>query len=42
MRKELANLVPTNKMTFYHVKICFRISTKIFTKTALKKGDSQW
>jgi len=42
MRKELANLVPTYKRTFYHVKIGFRILTTIFTKTALMKGDSQW
>jgi len=37
MRKELANLVPTYKMTLHHVKIGFRILTTLFTKTALDK-----
>jgi hypothetical protein len=32
MRKELANLIPTYNMAFYHVKIGFRILTKSLRK----------
>ncbi|GAM15528.1 hypothetical protein SAMD00020551_3685 [Mesobacillus selenatarsenatis SF-1] len=35
MKKELALLMPTCKIAFYHVKFGFRILTTILTKTAL-------
>jgi hypothetical protein len=37
MGKEHVNLIPTCKMGIYYVKIGFRILTKTFTNTALKK-----